>query len=158
MKKRLSFLLLITAALLAACTSGPVRRVSEPAASIQQLTVEADGSWSVDLRLQNYSSITMRFDRVRLEMQVNGEAAGTLDAVPQLQISQESADVISISLAPSSQARLLLADALASGRGVSYSLVGSASAAPTDRGSVRDYPIKREGVLSPMPGLPGVLR
>lgn len=158
MKKRLSFLLLITAALLAACTSGPVRRVSEPAASIQQLTVEADGSWSVDLRLQNYSSITMRFDRVRLEMQVNGEAAGTLDAAPQLQISQESADVISISLAPSSQARLLLADALASGRGVSYSLVGSASAAPTDRGSVRDYPIKREGVLSPMPGLPGVLR
>lgn len=158
MKKRLSFLLLVTAALLAACTSGPVRRVSEPAASIQQLTVEADGSWSVDLRLQNYSSITMRFDRVRLEMQVNGEAAGTLDAVPQLQISQESADVISISLAPSSQARLLLADALASGRGVSYSLVGSASAAPTDRGSVRDYPIKREGVLSPMPGLPGVLR
>ncbi|HIY71302.1 MAG TPA: hypothetical protein H9827_07525 [Candidatus Luteimonas excrementigallinarum] len=158
MKKRLSFLLLVTAALLAACTSGPVRRVSEPAASIQQLTVEADGSWSVDLRLQNYSSITMRFDRVRLEMQVNGEAAGTLDAAPQLQISQESADVISISLAPSSQARLLLADALASGRGVSYSLVGSASAAPTDRGSVRDYPIKREGVLSPMPGLPGVLR
>lgn len=158
MKKRLSFLLLVTAALLAACTSGPVRRVSEPAASIQQLTVEADGSWSVDLRLQNYSSITMRFDRVRLEMQVNGEAAGTLDAVPQLQISQESADVISISLAPSSQARLLLADALASGRGVSYSLVGSASAVPTDRGSVRDYPIKREGVLSPMPGLPGVLR
>lgn len=158
MKKRLSFLLLVTAALLAACTSGPVRRVSEPAASIQQLTVEADGSWSVDLRLQNYSSITMRFDRVRLEMQVNGEAAGTLDAAPQLQISQESADVISISLAPSSQARLLLADALASGRGVSYSLVGSASAVPTDRGSVRDYPIKREGVLSPMPGLPGVLR
>lgn len=158
MKKRLSFLLLITAALLAACTSGPVRRVSEPAASIQQLTVEADGSWSVDLRLQNYSSITMRFDRVRLEMQINGEAAGTLDAVPQLQISQESADVISISLAPSSQARLLLADALASGRSVSYSLEGSASAVPTDRGSVRDYPIKREGVLSPMPGLPGVLR
>lgn len=158
MKKRLSFLLLVTAVLLAACTSGPVRRVSEPAASIQQLTVEADGSWSVDLRLQNYSSITMRFDRVRLEMQVNGEAAGTLDAVPQLQISQESADVISISLAPSSQARLLLADALASGRSVSYSLVGSASAVPTDRGSVRDYPIKREGVLSPMPGLPGVLR
>src|SRR5690606_3602572 len=49
------FLLATTAALLlAACSSGPVRRVSEPSASIQQLTVRADGSWSVDLRLQNY--------------------------------------------------------------------------------------------------------
>ena len=35
--------------LLAACASGPSRRVSEPAANIQQLTVRADGSWSLDL-------------------------------------------------------------------------------------------------------------
>ena len=43
----------LATALLAACSGGPVRRVSEPAASIQQLTVKANGSWSVDLRLQN---------------------------------------------------------------------------------------------------------
>ena len=80
MKKCLPFLILITAALVTACSTGPVRRVSEPAASIQQLTVEADGSWSIDLRVQNYSSIAMRFDHLQLEMQVNGEAAGSLQA------------------------------------------------------------------------------
>lgn len=158
MKHRLSFLILLTAVLVAACSSGPMRRISEPAASIQQLTVEADGSWSVDLRVQNYSSIAMRFDRVHLDMLVNGETAGTLHAEPQLQVSQQSADVLSVAVTPSAQARLLLADALASGRGVSYSLKGNLSAVPVDRGSVREYATTREGVLSPMPGLPGVLR
>ena len=42
---------LVSAALLAGCSSGPVRRVSEPSALIQQLTVRADGRWSVDLRI-----------------------------------------------------------------------------------------------------------
>ena len=57
-------------AALAACKSGPVRRVSEPAARIQQLTVKADGSWSVDLRLENFSSIPMQFDRVDLQLKL----------------------------------------------------------------------------------------
>jgi len=156
--KRLSILALIAAALLAACSSGPVRRVSEPAASIQQLTVDAQGNWSVELRVQNYSSVAMRFERVSLELQVGGVEAGTLQASPQLQVSQESADVVTVALVPSAQAKLLLADALAAGRGTSYLLEGTLGAAPTDRGSARDYAIRREGALSPVPGLPGVLR
>lgn len=68
--RRASRLLIVSLAcglLLSAC-GGAVRRVSEPAASIQQLTVRTDGSWSVDLRLQNYSSIPMQFERVALEI------------------------------------------------------------------------------------------
>ena len=57
--------------LLAACGSGPVaRRVSEPAVNIQQLTVRADGGWSVDLRIDNFSNVPMRFDGVSLAMTV----------------------------------------------------------------------------------------
>ena len=56
------------ALLLAGCGSGPVRRVSEPAASIQQLTVRADGRWDVALRLNNFSSVAMRFDSTALEI------------------------------------------------------------------------------------------
>lgn len=156
--KQLSIFALVAAALLAACSSGPVRRVSEPAASIQQLTVDADGNWSVDVRLQNYSSIAMRFERLSLELQIDGVAAGTLEAAPQLQVSRESADVVSVALAPAAQAKLGIADALAAGRGASYLLEGTIGAVPTDRGSARDYPIRREGRLSPVPGLPGVLR
>ena len=84
----------LATALLAACSGGPVRRVSEPAASIQQLTVKANGSWSVDLRLQNYSSIPMRFDRISLAVEVDGHNAGTLEASPALSVGPESADEV----------------------------------------------------------------
>lgn len=150
--------LLALLALLAACSSGQVRRVSEPAASIQQLTVDAQGNWTVDLRLQNYSSIAMRFDAVSLAVAVDGTAAGALQSSPALEISRESADVVSIQLVPSPEARLLLADALAGGRGASYRLEGTLTAAPADRGGARDYRIIRDGSLSQVPGLPGVLR
>src|SRR6476620_7221126 len=63
-------------AFLSACGGGPVKRVSQPAASIQQLTVRTDGSWSVDLRLDNYSSVGMRFDATALAVTVGGESAG----------------------------------------------------------------------------------
>jgi len=146
-------------AVLAGCSSGGTpRRVSEPAASIQQLTVQADGSWSVDLRLQNYSSIPMRFDTVDLQLAVDGQAAGALRKSPALEIGPESADVITVVLEPDPTARMLLADALAARRGVGYVLEGHIQAAPVDRGGSRSYDIKRSSALTPAPGLPGVLR
>lgn len=148
----------IACLVLVACSTGPARRVSEPAASIQQLTVGADGNWSVDVRLQNYSSVSMRFENLRLELSIDGEQAGTLQASPQLPVSPESADIVAIELTPSAAARLLLADALAAGRGTRYALRGTLSAVPTDRGNPRDYTVSRDGALSPVPGLPGVLR
>ena len=153
-------LLVLSACLLflAACGGGQVRRISEPTASIQQLTVAEDGTWSIELRLQNYSSVPMRFDGLRLEVTVADAAAGTLAATPALQIGGESVDITTLELAPSPQARLLIADALASGRGVSYVLEGTITAAPADRGGARDYRIRRAGSLGPAPGLPGVLR
>lgn len=158
MGRRIPILFALLVLLLAACSSGPVRRVSEPAASIQQLTVRADGSWSVDLRLQNYSSIQMRFEALQLAVGVDGRAAGSLDDRPGLAIGPESADIVTVTLEPSADARMALADALASGRGIGYTLEGSIDAAPADRGSVRSYPVKRTSALSPAPGLPGVLR
>lgn len=149
---------LAAAALVVACSSGPVRRVSEPAASIQQLAVQADGSWSVSLRLQNFSSIPMRFDAIDLGMTAGGESAGRLVDAPALEIGPESADVIAVALQPEPVARMLLADALAAGRGVDYVLEGTITAAPADRGAARAYDVKRTSALSPAPGLPGVLR
>jgi hypothetical protein len=150
--------LALSFALLAACSSGPVRRVSEPAASIQQLTAQADGNWSVDLRLQNFSSIPMRFERVEFSFEVGGEEAGKLSAVPGITIGGESADVVTVPFSPSSTARILLADALAAGRGIRYAIDGTITAAPEDRGRARDYDFDRTSQLSPVPGLPGVLR
>ncbi|HEX2082840.1 MAG TPA: LEA type 2 family protein [Xanthomonadaceae bacterium] len=150
-------LLGLCALLLASCASGPPRRVSEPAASIQQLTVRADGSWSLDLRIENFSSMPMRFGAISLPLTVADQAAGTLQGDAGISIGPESADVVTLDHRPDAGAKIALADALAGGRGVSYRFEGTLQAAPED-GKSRSYEIKRNSALSPVPGLPGVLR
>ena len=54
---------LVSAALLAGCSSGPVRRVSEPSALIQQLTVRADAlSMHYRERLREWEARGWRID------------------------------------------------------------------------------------------------
>ncbi len=142
---------------LAGCNSGVVKRVSAPAASLQQLTVQADGSWTVALRLQNYSSMPMQFTDVSLALTVNDVAAGTLAANPAISIGGVSADVIDVRLQPSSQARLVVADALASNRTLAYAVEGTVSATPEEQ-KPRTFQVKGHSTLNQAPGLPGVLR
>ncbi len=142
---------------LTACGEGVVKRVSEPAARLQQVTVNADGSWTVSLRLQNYSSMPMRFDDVALKLTVDDAEAGTLAVKPALSIGGASADVVEASLRPAPPARLLVADALAGDRTVSYTLEGSVSATPEEK-KQRTFQIKNRSTLNRAPGLPGVLR
>ena len=149
--------LLTACLLLAACSTGPVRRVSEPAVNIQQLTVRADGSWSVDLRINNFSNVPMRFDRVALALTVGGEAAGTLQGQPALSIGPESADVASVSLAPSPAAKIAVADALVRKGSVAYALKGTLDAA-AENSRARSYDVERNNALSAVPGIAGVLR
>ena len=149
--------LTLCALLLAGCATGPVRRVSEPAARIQQLTVGADGNWSAQVRIENFSSIPMRFDALELALSVGDNAAGTLTAQPALSIGPESADVVTVALTPQAAAKLAVADALAGGRNVDYTLKGTLDATP-DEGKRRSFKFERSSALSPAPGLPGVLR
>jgi hypothetical protein len=151
------FLLVAAASLLGACAAGPVRRVSEPAAQLQQLTVRADGGWDLQLRLQNYSSIPMHFDRVRLSLDAAGQAAGDVVAAPALDIGPESADVVNVRLQPATAAKLAVADALASSRGIDYQLKGEIVATP-EKKSQKSFDVEHRSSLSPAPGLPGVLR
>lgn len=145
-------------ALLAACASdGLVRRVSDPSARIQQMTVRSDGSWLVQLRIENFSSIPMRFQSVDLALRVDERDAGRLQAQPGLTIGPESADVIDVAMTPPAAAKLAVADALLVGRSVEYSLEGDIAAVPEDA-SLRTFELERSSALSPAPGLPGVLR
>ncbi|MGE8289826.1 MAG: LEA type 2 family protein [Stenotrophomonas sp.] len=158
MRFRPTYALITVAALaLAACSGGPVKRVSEPAASIQQLTVGNDGNWDVELRLRNYSSMPMRFDAVSLAMKVGDEAAGTLSTQPGVSIGPESADVVKVRLQPSSAARIVVADSLAGGRSLFYELEGTISATPEEK-KQRSFDVKSRNSLNQAPGLPGVLR
>ena len=158
MRRRWSYVaILLVMALLSACGDGKIRRVSEPAASIQQLTVHADGRWTLDIRLQNYSSIPMRFDSLDVAMTVSDQNAGTLQGAPQLSVGPESADVVSLPFSPSSEARIVVADALAGRRTMPYTLKGTIDAVP-EEGKVRSFDIDTRNTLSPVPGLDGVLR
>lgn len=149
-------LVFLTAAL-SACATGPVKRVSPPAASIQQLTVNADGRWTVDLRLQNYSSMPMRFTRASLAITVGDQAAGTLEAAPQISVGPESADVVSLPFSPSVEARIVVADALAGRKSLGYALKGPVDATP-ETGKSRTFKTESRNTLTPVPGLDGVLR
>jgi hypothetical protein len=155
--KRLALIAFATTCLLTACASGPSRRVSEPDANIQQLTVRADGSWSVDLRIDNFSNVSMRFDAISLAMTVDGAAAGTLTGQPGLTIGPESADVATVSMVPSSSARILIADALARSTAIDYSLDGTIRAG-VEKGGAHAYRVERSNSQSPVPGVAGVLR
>ena len=151
-------LLSMAAALLASCgSSSPVRRVSEPAASIQQLTVRADGHWDVQLRLDNFSSMPMRFATTNIQITFDNGAAASVQTQPQISIGPESADVVSATLTPTADGRARIATALADGRSLSYTLAGTLEAGPAD-GKSRTYKIDRTSSLTPVPGLPGVLR
>lgn len=160
MIRMLRFLLatLAAALLLTGCgSSGPVRRVSQPAASLQQLTVRADGRWELQLRLNNYSSMPMRFTSVNLDLAFDNGAAARIDAQPNLEIGPESADVHVLTLAPTPAGMARLATALADGHGLSYTLEGTLEASPEGAGSKR-WKVKTSSALSPVPGLAGTLR
>jgi hypothetical protein len=149
--------LALASLVLASCSSGPVRRISEPSTSLQQLSVRADGQWDVQLRVQNYSTVAMRFAAADIEIAFDNGSAARVQAQPQLLVGPESADVYTATLRPTAAGRARIATALADGRGLNYTLAGTMEAAPED-GSSRSYKIKLSSALTPVPGLPGVLR
>ncbi|OWQ56177.1 hypothetical protein CEE60_03355 [Stenotrophomonas maltophilia] len=157
LRPRLSLALIVVASLALTACNKTVKRVSEPAASVQELTVRADGSWTVALRLQNFSSMPMTFDNVSLQLKVSDEDAGQLQLQPALSIGGVSADVVNVDLKPSSGARLVMADALAGNRTLGYSLKGTVSATPQEK-KQRTFEIDSRSTLNQAPGLPGVLR
>jgi len=158
MTRRHAFIAAMLVSLLAGCSSGGlVRRVSEPAASLQQVTVRADGRWDVEVRLQNFSSVPMQFTATNLSIAFDNGAAASVQAQPQISIGPESADVFSATVTPQAAGRARIATALADGRGLNYTLSGSLDASP-ENGRSRNYKIERSSALTPVPGLPGVLR
>jgi hypothetical protein len=142
--------------LIASC--GSARRVSPPSTAIQQLTVQANGDWALDLRLHNFSSVSMRFDSLRLEVSVDEHVAGTLQATPGISIGPTSADVVRVSLKPEGMARIAIADALAGRRSLAYRLRGTVTATPAETSKVREFEVDDRSSLNPAPGLDGVLR
>lgn len=147
--------LLVATLLLTACGGGgEIRRVYPPQATIQQLTLQADGQWSLNVRIENFSNVSARIDNIDLKLQVNGIAAGTITLNPERHIAPNSVEIFTLELQPAPNALAAAALAQTDNRGLRYRLDGHIiTSDPDDR-----YPIEFESVLSPVPGLDGVFR
>lgn len=140
-------LLLAGAALLVvACSSGPVKRVSPPTASIQELAVQSDGSWRLLLRIQNFSNVPMTFSAIKANLNVAGKEVGKISKTMDLDMAGGIADVIEVSLSPVTATSL-------TGE-IVYDLKGDIDS-NDPKGS---YKFERSSHLSPVPGLPNTWR
>jgi hypothetical protein len=148
--------LLCALALLTACGGGgPKKRVFPPSASVQQLTVLADGRWSVQVRLQNFSNVTQRFSDVSGILRIGGNEAARLQFAPDLAVGPESVEIFTLELAPSSASAQAVNTALDARRSVRYEIEGViVSIEPGKR--TDDFRFASQ--LTAIPGLTGVLR
>lgn len=151
---RALFVLSIIAVLAACASGGPPKRVWPPQASLQELVVQEDGSWQLGVRLQNFSTVAMTFEQATLELRIGGQPAGQLALAPRLRIGPGSTDVVTLRLPPDFDAAGRVADALQTRSGLRYQLQGQIVTSDPDGRHATEF----ESVLTPVPGLPGVLR
>jgi hypothetical protein len=154
MRKLPALVLLLMVALLAACASGPPKRVFPPQVSLQELQVGADGQWLVNVRVQNFSTVAMDFSQLQATLMVGGQEAARIDFDPRLKVGPASIEVVQYRLTPGAGAQAAVAQSLASRRSVRYQLSGSIAS----REPKSEHPFDYQSALDPVPGLAGVLR
>lgn len=136
----------LLAGLLCACSSGPVRKVHPSTASIQQLAVQADGSWKITLRIQNYSTFPMHYSAFEAKLSIAGVDAGDIRIAPDIDIVGNSGDVVDATLKPAAK--------LPAGGDFAYRLKGT-----IDTSEPRaSFPFERSSRLSPVPGVANMYR
>jgi len=141
--------------LLTACGDGIRERVFPPTVSLQELALQPDGRWTLKLRLQNFSNVPMRFDRVDATLKIATAQAGTITLAPALSVGPESAEIVEFVLLPGSAAADHVIVASNRRSNVAYTLSGTIVSSEPD--SRRDD-FEFQSQLSAVPGLPGVLR
>ena len=154
MRKLPALLSLLLIALLAGCSGAPPKRVFPPQASVQELRVQADGQWVAQIRLQNFSTVPMRFSRLQATLTVAGQEAARIDIDPGLSVGPGSNEIVSHVFAPAAGPRAAVSEAFANRRAVRYQLSGRIASAEHATDDAFDY----SSALNPVPGLAGVLR
>ena len=134
--------IMLASALLASCGGGPVKRVSPPTASVQELSVRADGSWHLLIRVQNFSNIPMTFSSIDAELEIADRAVGKITLPFKMDIPGESADVFETNLTPAGGTRPETGE-------FAYRLHGTISSSEPKG----DFKFERKSRLSPAPGL-----
>ncbi|HQZ32566.1 MAG TPA: LEA type 2 family protein [Arenimonas sp.] len=154
MRKLQAALALLLLALVAGCASGPPKRIFPPQASLQELRVQPDGQWVAQVRIQNYSTVPMRFSRLEATLSVNGVEATRISIDPGLTVGPGSNELVQHAFTPAAGPRAAVDQALASRRAVRYQLTGRIASSEPET----DHPFEYQSALDPVPGLAGILR
>lgn len=147
-------LLLVLLALLAACAGGPPKRVYPPQATVSELRATASGEWEMHLRIRNFSTVPMEFNRMQATLVLAGSEATRFDINPALTVGPGSAEVVSHRFTPPAAVRAAVQEALAARRPVPYSLTGRLASREPGTDDEFEYTSR----LDPVPGLDGVFR
>jgi hypothetical protein len=155
MKRNVYGLVLMVAVLaLAAC--GPTHKsVFPPLVRVQQLHVANDGSWHMQVRIQNNSYDEVKFTALKLDMHMGGKLVGHIDQTINLDIPELSVDIADVRIQPLTGAAAMLAPGSNS---VRYTLDGTATGQPEQSSKPRTFKVHGQDWLSPVPGIPDTWR
>ena len=146
MKLRIPLAALALTCALTACGSGSTRRVHPSTASIQQLIVQPDGSWKLDVRIQNFSTLPMRYSALTATVTVAGTDVGELSIAPNVDIVANGGEVVEATLKTSAK--------LPASGDFAYVLKGRIETSEPKE----SFPFERSSRLSPVPGVPNTYR
>lgn len=132
-------------------------KLQPPTASIQQLTVQSDGSWAAVVRFQNYSyDIGMHVYSINATLSVNGKPAGRVAMSPALDIPAMDADIATATFKPDATGAAALA--AAKRNAVQYELKGTLKVGKDSKGEAKPFKLDGKGYLSPVPGVSNIWR
>ncbi|GAA0723419.1 hypothetical protein [Dokdonella soli] len=137
---------LALACLLTACGGGPTRKVHPSTASIQQLAVQADGSWKIALRIQNFSTFPMHYSSIDVKLGIDGKDVGELKITPDIDIVGNSGDVVEATFRPLAKP--------AFGSDIAYTLKGTIETSEPKE----SFKLDTSSRLSPVPGVANTWR
>ena len=147
MSPRIPFAAAALVVLLSACGSGgPPRKVHPSTASIQQLAVQPDGSWKLTLRIQNYSTMSMHYSKLKANVLIAGTDVGEIDIAPDIDIVGNNGDVVEANLRTSAK--------LPASGDFAYQLKGRIDTSEPKE----SFPFDRSSRLSPVPGVANTYR
>jgi hypothetical protein len=134
--------------LLVACTGGrPKERINPPTVSIQEVRID-DGRCELRLRIQNHSTVGMRFDTVSFErFDLDGRALAPLSMTPDLDVAPYTGEPF--------RHDVDCPDMTDGATELVYRLAGRITASEPGR---RNFEFNHRSRLLPVPGLPGVYR
>ena len=150
--RSIAFVLLTT--LLAACSSGPPKRVYPPQATLQELRVQPDGQVAVNMRVQNFSTVPMTFSRLQATLTLAGTEAARIDIDPAVTVGPGSNEPVRHAFVPPAAVKSAIDAGFADGRSVRYQIAGSI----VSREPESDDDFTYNSALDPVPGLACVLR